>query len=339
MDRADPEPTHRARADVRSITRRIWWWPTYSQFETAYDYLRIARRVYPDRYRERLGFGPSWFIRLDPGARIPRFTVTEDVFGQEASYFGPFPGRTWCSRYIELLQDLFNLCRHPDILEKVPRGHRCAYYDMGKCSAPCDGTTSLDRYRGLVAYAVQFLRDGPEGFIAEAEQEMRRAAGTQEFERAAATKRRIEQARKAIAGPYRYVRAVDQFRWLIVQRAEGRSRVKPFFVRGGRIDRGESIALKNLQDHVGGWFDTLRTAQLSGGADGPRYQAEHVWMVSHFLFRSDKLPGVFLREDQLPDPAVFCDRVHRAFAPRSRAGGPSPSAIPKGEIEPQSEHG
>lgn len=308
----------RARADVRAITRRIWWWPTYSQFETAYDYHRIARQLYPDDYVDRLAFGPVWFVRADLTARIPRLTPTQKVFAGRVTYVGPFTSRASCTRYIELLCELFNLCRCLEILEEAPHGRRCPYYDMDKCPAPCDGTISLEAYRRMVADALDFVGAGTGPLIAEAEREMKLAAGRQEFERAAACKHRIEQAQKATTGYYGFVRPMDRFNWLIVQRAGGRSRVKPFFVRGGWIDRGEPVAIKELDKHVAGWLASMGQDPPASVGDDTRQRAEHVWLVSHFLFRSEKLPGLFLRAEALPDAKALCQRVKQTFAPPVR---------------------
>jgi excinuclease UvrABC nuclease subunit len=305
----------RTRTDLRAITRRIWWWATFSQFETAYDYHRIARQLHPDDYMDRVAFGPSWFVRADVEARIPRLTPTQKVFASNVEYFGPFTSRSSCQRYVELLCELFNLCRCLDILEKAPRGRRCAYYDMGKCPAPCDDTISLDAYREMVVDALGFVRAGPEPLIAKAEREMKQAAGKQEYERAAACKHRIDQARKAMAGQYSFVRPMDRFSWLIVQRGGGRSRVKPFFVRGGWIDRDEPVAIKALDDHVGAWLEAMQQDSHSSFGDDVRQRAEHVWLVSHFLFRSKKVPGLFVRSDSLPDAEALCEQIRETFAP------------------------
>ena len=327
---SDPpeDEKRRARADVRAITRRIWWWPTYSQFETAYDYHRIARQLYPDDYADRLAFGSVWFVRVDPAARIPRLTPTQKVFASKATYIGPFTSRANCTRYIELLTELFGLCRSPDVLEQAPHGRRCAYYDMGKCPAPCDGSVPLERYRDLISDAVDFVRTGPEEVIVQAEREMKRAARAQEIELAAAAKRRIEEARDARAGSRRFVTVADQFDWLIVQRGPGRIRVKPFFVRGGWIDRGETVELKKLNDHVEGWLEALGQPSPSALGDDGQQRAEHVWLVSHFLFRSEKLPGLFLWVSALPDPEALCEQVRDAFAPRSPKRDAPPQVEP-----------
>ncbi len=321
-----PAMPSRPRTDVRAITRRIWWWPTHSPFETTYDYLRIARAIYPDRYRDLLAFGPAWFIRVDLSARIPRPTVTDKVFADDAQYFGPFPGRSSCSEYVDRLVDLFSLCRHPEILEKVPRGQRCAYYDMGKCTAPCDGSSPIDYYRGLVAYAVQFVNSGPQEFIEQTEREMKRAAAAQEYERAAAAKRRIDQARKMLGDNCRFVRSADHFRWLIVLRGRGRTQVKPFFVHGGSIARGEPVALKAMAEHAQKWIETLHLPPTSPPPEDRRVLAEHVWLVSHFLFRSGKRPGLFLHSEDLSNPEDLGRQIREEFAQPTAPSDDAPSS-------------
>ncbi|MBN1343497.1 MAG: hypothetical protein JXQ73_12490 [Phycisphaerae bacterium] len=326
------EEKRRAKVDVRSITRKIWWWPTYSQFETAFDYHRIARQLYPDDYLERVAFGPCWFIRVDPDARIPRFTPTQKVFAAEATYFGPFTSRAQCSRYVEVLQELFGLCRCLDVLDQTPNGRRCAYYDMGKCAAPCDGSSSLDDYRAKVADAVDLVRTGPDELAHRAESEMRQAAAAQEFEIAAAAKRRMEEARKLQSNVYRFVTLADRFNWLIVQRGgSGRSKVKPFFVRSGWIDRGEPVALKKLDEHVEAWIRDTRQPSPSSLGDDAKQRAEHVWLVSHFLFRSEKVPGLFLPAAEIAGADDLSDRVRAAF--------PAPAREPRETQAPEDGQG
>lgn len=314
----DEEEKRRTRADLRAITRRVWWWPTHSQFETTYDYHRIARQLYPDDYMERIAFGPAWFVRSDPGARIPRMTPTQKVFAARGTYFGPFTSRSSCTRYIDILGELFSLCRSPEILEEAPNGRRCPYHDMGKCRAPCDGTFPMDDYRGMVADALDFVGTGAESLIAGARHEMKQAAAKREFEQAAVHKRRIEEAGKTWAEQYAFVKPMDQFNWLIIQRGRGRSRVKPFFVRGGWIDRGEPVVVKELDKHTEAWLETMRQDSPSSLGDDVRQRAEHVWLVSHFLFCSEKLPGLFLRADDLPDADGLCRKVRETFPPPNR---------------------
>ncbi len=311
----------RARADLRAITRRIVWWPTHSQFETTYDYHRIARQLHRDDYMELVGFSPSWFVRVDLDAKVPRLTPTRKVFASDVTYFGPFVSRAGCSRYIEVLQELFSLCRCMEVLEQAPNGRRCAYAEMGKCPAPCDGTISLDAYRGMVAEAVDMVRDGPSAYAESAEREMHEASARREFEQAADAKRRMQDARTLTEGLYRFVTVMDRFHWLIVQRGPGRTKVKPFFVRGGWIDRGETVPLKELDQHVPGWIEAMGEPSPASGGDDATQRAEHVWLVSHFLFRSEKLPGLFVSAAGLPATEELVELVRETFTVKPRRKG------------------
>ncbi len=320
--RLDPpaeEERRRQRADLRAIARRVWWWPTHSQFETAYDYYRIARELYPDDYLERVAFGPTWFAEACLEARIPRLRPMRSIFRPNCDYFGPFQSRSRCIRYIDVLEELYGLCRCVDILEQAPNGRRCAYADMGKCPAPCDGSFPMEQYRQRVADAVGFVRRGPAAFLAATEEEMKRAADAQEYEQAAALKRRIDEARKSLAKGNEWVDMLERFRWLIVQRGPGRTTVKPFFVRDGWIDRGEVVKTKKLKEHVDEWLRAVQQDSPNASRDDERQRTEHVWLVSCFLFRSEKVPGVFLRALDLPRAEDVVARVREAF-PSGRSG-------------------
>jgi hypothetical protein len=152
-------------------------------------------------------------------------------------------------------------------------------------------------------------------------------------------KRRIDQARKATASSYRFVCPAGRFRWLIVQRGTGRSQVKPFFVRGGCIERGEPVELKKLEDQAGKWMDVFKSSPPDAAVSDRRHLAEQTWLVSHFLFRSEKLPGLFLRADPPPDAETICAKVREAFRRPARKPGalslnPSEVSSEAGETSP-----
>ena len=94
-----------------------------------------------------IGFGPSWFIHIDPQAPLPRFEPTSRVYQQPGMYWGPYATRGDAAEVIADLEDLFDLCRYHDILDKSPHGQACAYFEMGKCPAPCDGSVPAETYR------------------------------------------------------------------------------------------------------------------------------------------------------------------------------------------------
>src|SRR5947207_15818153 len=72
-------------------------------------------------------------------------------------FVGPVEDKHAAARLIELVEDLFDLCRYYNILLESPRGKACAYKEMGKCPAPCDGSIGIEHYRRMVEWSLSNL--------------------------------------------------------------------------------------------------------------------------------------------------------------------------------------
>ncbi len=359
---APPPEASKKRADLKAVVRRVRWRRTHSAFETAYEYHRIARILTPGRYLDACAFGPAWFVLVDPAARLPRITVAKyltqrrlrDAGGQGGdsgplsgdagtspasprspepcatsgrgappiTALGPFPTRTAAERFIEILQDLFDLCRYHHILEQAPHGQPCAYFEMGKCPAPCSGAITLERYREMVAEAALFGAGGWRREVPRWQEAMRAMAGRQEFEQAGRLKQRLQRAELLGGRDYRFVRRVEELDYLILQRGEGTTHVQPFLMRGGWIERGGSVPRKGLAAAAAGWVQAMAAAPSapagpepdpgdgrSGGAGPGDLRSEWVWLVSHYLFKGDEAPGLFLGPDEWPRVEAWLPRV------------------------------
>ena len=116
---------------------------------------------------------------------IPRFTLTRLKQDDGARYFGPFPSSSALRNTLSLVRRQYHLrgCRP---LTPTERDYRhCLYAHLKYCTAPCIGNVSRDQYLEQVNAACDFLA----GQCAEMEQqlegEMKKAAASQEYERAA----------------------------------------------------------------------------------------------------------------------------------------------------------
>lgn len=312
------DEARRRRADLRAIARRIHWTPTHSVFETSLVYLNIARRLMPRDYRRQLAFGPVWFARVDPAEEFPRWTAENTGLDGRRMDVGPFQDRTHCTTFIELLEDLFDLCRKYDILVQAPTGQACVYFEMGKCPAPCDGSVSLEAYRGMVQRSIDFARGGHESFLKACAARMQTAAAERDYEQAGQIKNQLDRTRKVLKHDGRLTPVPEAFRYLVVQRAGGTSRVKPFFVSRGVIAADEPARFKDLASAVPAWIERMLRDAPAPIAD-PIYASECVWLVSHFLLKGDKAPGLFLPASQLDNPQAVEQRIRDRFRRSSRA--------------------
>jgi len=316
IQRLTPSPGKR-RIDYRAVARTLWWQPAGSAFETAWTHLQIARSLNPRGYRKELPFGPAWFARVDPAAEHPRWVVDRFAFAPQTVDVGPFRDRASCRRFVELLEDLFDLCRYHDTLRQAPHGQACAYKEMGQCPAPCDGSIRLDQYRRQIAASLEFARGESAEVLSHLEQTMTLAAAGLRFEQAARVRERLTRARRILAADGRIVRTPRQFRYLVVQRAVQSSRIQPFFVDRGRIERGETVPVKEVSSIAATWAD--KTLGSNAGAETADAVAcsEGVWLVSSFLNKGDRAAGLFLHESQLSTPGKLCDLIAQRFSKRS----------------------
>jgi len=323
----------RRRADLSQIVRRIWWRRAHCSFEIMYEYWRIARLLMPQTYLKQIAFGPCWFVHVDPAGQIPRFAVGKTLRAGSGANLGPMVTHKDATGFVQIVQDAFDLCRCDQILEQTPHGQPCAYFDMGKCSAPCNGSIPMSAYREQIADALSFACGQREPYYLHWQQQMREAAEKMAFEQAATVKQRIERARAIEHRAYELTRPIGDFNYLIVQRGKGRTWIKPFFVRSGQIRPAEPVKLKEIENAVPNWLYEMTGAPKSQEtlADSSDLQAvsEQVWLVSHFLFKKDT-PGLFIPASQLPEPSMLAERIRDTFAvkPQEHVPEGSEHAVP-----------
>lgn len=183
------------RADLRPVTARVRAVTVGSALEGDLVCLEVARERLPATYRALADRWRAWFVHLDPDAPAPAWRKTNllEPGGAPAggALLGPIPDKDSAGRFGEAIDDLFELCRYPRELAKAPAGTPCAYKEMGRCPAACDGSEPMSAYRARVRKAIACWRDGPGRTKGEIERAMADAAAGQDFERAAALKSRL----------------------------------------------------------------------------------------------------------------------------------------------------
>jgi excinuclease UvrABC nuclease subunit len=273
-----------------------------SNFEADWIYYEAARRLFPDTYRGMVGFRPAWFVHVDPDAQFPRYTKTTDLTKPAGVIVGPVEDKHAAARMMEIIEDAFDLCRYHNILVESPNARACAYKEMGKCPAPCDGSVSLEQYRRLVELSASALVD-PADYIRDQTRRMQQAAGELRFEIAAKIKAYIEDLSELGKGPFRHARRLGDFTFLSMQRGPNARSAKIFLITPGRI---EEIA--DLIGEPAHPADVLRLAfslaAERAGAPVDVTGAERIGVVAHHLFQSRQTHGVFLPLDKVDEKAV-----------------------------------
>jgi len=319
---ADDAPSRRAR--LAGVVRQVWWQPAHSAFEAHWLYLQRARQLLGRDYAKSLGFGPVWYAALDLTADHPRWTPSSALPPAGTTVAGPFTTRKRCAALIADLEDLFDLCRYHEELVRAPHGTRCAYFDMGKCPAPCDGTVSLDAYRRQLEASAAFATTDGAAFIAQQQAAMQRHAANLAFERAQRCRDALARAQAAQEMRSRWARTPDAFRCLIVQRGARRNTLRPFFCTIAGIVSGPDVRVADVSAAAAEW--TQRLAASDKRSDiSMTYRSECQALVAHYLGKGEKASGVYLTSPDAWHGETVVARVEARFSRASRAADPPPA--------------
>jgi DNA polymerase-3 subunit epsilon len=213
-----------ARADLGGITSRVSVTPVESAFEADLVYLALARERMPRAHRQHMARAALAFVRLDPASSAPHPVVleAEQARGVEvATLLGPVL-RTKAASFAEGLVDAFDLCRYPSVLAQAPAGVPCAYKEMGRCPAPCDGSEPFDVFRRRVEQALAELRLRPLARAGTHEAAMKLAAAAGQFELAARHKQQLDRIRALDTGSPGGAGTFDTYRHAVVTGVAGR---------------------------------------------------------------------------------------------------------------------
>ena len=138
------------------------------QYQPPYNVLLKDDKSYP-------------YLAVTVGEEVPRvYLVRRPRRRAGVLLFGPYTSAREARGVERLLGDLFQLRR----CVRLPK-QACLYYHLKVCSGPCIGAIDRTEYRARIDRAVDILRGKSALVRPEVEEEMRRAAAREEFERAA----------------------------------------------------------------------------------------------------------------------------------------------------------
>ena len=290
------------RVNYREIVRRIYYRRVDSAFEADVVYLEAARQLFPESYQGMVGFRPAWFIHVDPDANSPRYVKTIDLSPRSGTLLGPVEDKHSAARLIEQVEDLFDLCRYYNILIESPHGKACAYKEMGKCPAPCDGSISIEQYRRMIEWSLSTLVD-PDEMIRQQTRRMQAAAADLKFEIAAKIKSYVDAVAQLRKGPFRHVRRLKDFSYLSFQRGPREGQAKIFLITPGRIDEIAGLTSEpSRPSEILRLAFTLAAEHASAAVE--KIGAERIGVVAHHLFLAKANHGVFLPLETVDEKSV-----------------------------------
>ncbi|MBN1816290.1 MAG: UvrB/UvrC motif-containing protein [Sedimentisphaerales bacterium] len=335
----DPE-IPRKKADLSNITRHIFFLSCHNSFRSSLTHLRIARRIWPDRYLEQVILPRQQYIRIDPSALWPVFTVSSKPFADGSELIlGLFPGRKSADELIQTLLDVFEICKRPDLIASPEQAKSCPYLQMNTCPAPCVGRISREDYLSRITMAIGAITNHRTEIIGQMNQQMQQYARQMDFEKARSFKDRLERLRILGRPAYTWTDDLSKLTLLHIDRSarrkiEGKRNLKQgwaaFVVRSDRIEESADFFLDDLESVL----QNIQSIVHDDKEMHPsRHAAEELALVGFHLFRS-RPEGVWINiTSQLPS----AEQVYRQIQERYRQQNRKPSGGVDKEKQPETD--
>jgi excinuclease UvrABC nuclease subunit len=273
----------KGKADVAEIARGVRWRSLTTAFEGHWWYYRLARALYPQEYRKLISFGPAWFLHADWAQPLPEIRISERIWCLPGEFSGPWATHKSCHEALTGLWDLFDLCRYPEQVRKSPHGTRCAYAEMGRCDAPCDGSATLGPYADRCRAAWRFIAGGSAAWRAAAAERMRQAAAALNFEQAGLFKQQIQFVERWQTEWQPNLRTTAQWDFVLALPATRRKAWKLLLFRRGELSDGPLVPERRLGRESVAWATEFLGADARQTPTDMRM--EQTWLICSALGR------------------------------------------------------
>jgi excinuclease ABC subunit C len=135
------------------------------------------------------------YIVLSEHPSYPRLTFYRGARIKNYRYFGPFPSLAAVRASLNLLQKLFRIRSCKDSFFRN-RSRPCLQYQIKRCTGPCVGLISAEKYKRDVAHTILFLQGKNKIVIDDIAQQMEMAANEFDYESAARLRDQISALRE-----------------------------------------------------------------------------------------------------------------------------------------------
>ena len=203
------------------------------------------------RFNIRLRDDKSYpFLAVTVGDEWPRPMVMRGRKRKGVRYFGPYAHAYAIRETLDLLLRTFPLrtCSDNKFGRHERLGRPCLLFHIEKCTGPCVGEVDHETYDRLVDELVEFLDGDTDTIVRRLEGEMRAAASTLEFERAARLRDRLTSVRKAIERQQMVADRNEDLDVIGIAEDDLEAAVQVFFVRKGRVVGRKGFVLDKVED-------------------------------------------------------------------------------------------
>ncbi len=236
----------RKTAELVSRIADIEWIVVGSELEALILEMNLIKRHRP-KYNVRLKDDKRYpYIKVHWADAFPKVTVTRRMVDDGARYYGPYTSMWAVHQTLDVLRRIFPYLTCDRVITGEDE-RACLYRDIKLCLAPCVGAVGQDQYRAMIADLCRFLEGKTEPVVRRMQEEMQRAAGAMEYERAAAIRDQLRAIEKVVEGQKVVSREKIDSDIVAFARDRGEACVQVFFVRGGKLVGREYFILEGAR--------------------------------------------------------------------------------------------
>ncbi len=217
------------------------------------------------------------FIFISDGHQYPALQFHRGSRKRKGRYFGPFPNGGAVRESLNLLQKIFQIRSCEESFFKN-RTRPCLQYQIKRCSGPCVGMVSRERYAEDIRHAMMFLEGKNQSIRDELAQQMETASARLEFELAAQLRDQIISLQKV--QEQQHISGIDgDADILACALSAGAACIHQLFVKGGRVIGSKAhypkLALETTESEVLGSFIGQYYLQTDGRPIPPQLILSH----------------------------------------------------------------
>ena len=224
---------------------RIDFLVTETEAEALLAEQQFIKRHRP-RFNIRLRDDKSYpYIGISLDEEFPRVYFTRERHRSARIYFGPYSSAKRVRETLDLLGRLFQYrtCEGPEPGRRS--GVPCLDYYIKRCAAPCVGYVDREEYRRGIDAIVDFLSGRYRDVERDLERSMAEAAGSEDFERAAVFRDRLDAVRslmqrRSVAGE-----SLESADLIAVAVEDSEANAQVFQVRDGALAERHGFYLAN----------------------------------------------------------------------------------------------
>ncbi|HEV2360224.1 MAG TPA: excinuclease ABC subunit UvrC [Acidimicrobiales bacterium] len=247
---ADPATMHPRTAQMVAQAASVEWIQVQSDVEAIMLEYSLIKQHRP-RFNIRLVDDKSYpYLAVTVDDQWPRATVMRGAKRKGTRYFGPYAHAYAIRETLDLLLRSFPIRTCSDI--KFRRHERlgkpCLLFHIERCSGPCVGSVTPERYAELVEEFLEFLDGETKPVVRRLEQEMRDAADTLEYELAARYRDRLASVRLAIERQEMVTDRPEDFDAIGLVEDDLEAAAQILHVRRGRVVGRQGIILEKVEE-------------------------------------------------------------------------------------------